>query len=282
MDGGHALPLRTSRRSRPTNPQARRAANRPLLLAPDCGWWHPAHRWKGLPPAERSGRKEGDENAGRLPGASNLVNEHRLTAILLILAFISFAIGATLPVVGEKGNMQIFTLPVREHLLAVAENAAVWRWANIFVGAAAVLLLVGLTMLTTILEGAGERVLSRLGLVGLLLAVVLWVVFSAHRAVVSVMAAQETVGTGTVPPYYEPLARWGFALFYVYAVVGFLALAAYGGSLLQVGLLPAWVGWGTIIFSIAMLVLLLITGDTLPAFHYFPPLLIGIFLLLRG
>jgi hypothetical protein len=210
------------------------------------------------------------------------VNEHRLTAILLILAFISFAIGATLPLVGEKGNIQIYTLPVREHLLAVADNAVAWRWANIFLGAAAILLLVGLTMLTTILEGAGERVLSRLGLVGLLLAVVLWVVFSAHRAVITVRAAQETIETGTVPPYYEPLAQWGFALFYVYAVVGFLALAAYGGSLLQVGLLPAWAGWGTIIFSIAVLVLLLITGDTLPAFHYFPPLLIGILLLMRG
>ena len=236
---------------------------------------------KGCHPP-RKASEEGDENAGRLPGASNLLNDYRLTAIPLILAFISFAIGATLPIVGEKGNMRIFTLPVRDHLLAVSDNALVWRWANIFMGAAAVLLLVGLTMLTTILEGAGERVLSRIGLVGVLLAVVLWVVFSAHRAVITVRAAQETIGTGTVPPYYEPLAQWGFALFYVYAVVGFLALAAYGGSLLQIGLLPAWAGWATIIFSIAMLVLLLITGDTLPAFHYFPPLLIGILLLMRG
>jgi hypothetical protein len=210
------------------------------------------------------------------------MNEHRLTAILLILAFISLAIGATLPVVGEKGNSRIFTLPMREQLLAVADNAVVWRWANIFVGAAGIFLLVGLTMLTTILEGAGERVLSRVGLVGMLLAVVLWVVFSAHRAVITVRAAQETIGTGTVPPYYEPLAQWGFALFYVYAVIGFLALAACGGSLLLVGLLPAWAGLATIIFSIAMLVLLLISGDTLPAFHYFPPLLIGILLLIRG
>jgi hypothetical protein len=232
--------------------------------------------------APRGKWEEGDENVGRLLGASNLLNEYRLTAIPLILAFISFAIGATLPVVGEKGNVRIFTLPVREHLLAVADNAVVWRWANIFMGAAAILLLVGLTMLTTILEGAGERVLSRLGLVGVLLAVVLWVVFSAHRAVITVRAAQETIGTGIVPLYYEPLAQWVFALFYVYAMVGFLALAAYGASLLQVGLLPAWAGWGTIIFSIAMLVLLLIRGDTLPAFHYFPPLLMGILLLMRG
>lgn len=216
--------------------------------------------------------------------ASDLINEYRLTGLLLILAFVSFAIGGALPIVGEKGNMGIFTLPVREHLLAVAANAVAWRWANIFMGAAAVILLAGLTMLTTILEGASERILSRLGLGGFLLVAVLWVIFSAFRATVTVRAAQEmsaTATTGAVPAYYEPLAQWGFALFYVYAVVGCLALAAYGGSLLQVALLPAWIGWATIAFSIVVLIQLLITGDTLPAFHYLPPLLVGIFLMLH-
>ena len=65
-------------------------------------------------------------------------------------------------------------------------------------------------------------------------------------------------------------------------LVGFLTLAAYGGSLLQSGLVDGWAAWATIVFSIALLVLLLIMGDTLPAFHYFPPLLIGILLLVRG
>jgi NADH:ubiquinone oxidoreductase subunit 6 (subunit J) len=211
-----------------------------------------------------------------------LLNEYQLTGALLILAYISYAIGATLPIVGEKGNMSIFTLPVREYLSAVAANAAAWRWANIFMGAAIVFVLAGLMMLTTTLEGADERILSRLGLMGVSLAAVLWVIFSAFRASVTIMAAEELAAKGAVPAYYEPLAQWGSALFYAYAVVGFLALAAYGSSLLRVGLVPGWVGWGTIIFSIGLLVLLFINGDTLPVFHYLPPLLIGIFLLVRG
>jgi hypothetical protein len=213
---------------------------------------------------------------------SDLFNEPHLAGVLLILAFVSFAIGATLPLVGEKGNMRIFNLPMREYLLAVADNPSGWRSANIFMGTASVILLAGLTMLTTILEGANERTLSRLGLTGFLLASILWVIFSAFRAVITVRAAQETVETGTVPAYYEPIAQWGYALFYVYAVTGFLALAAYGGSLLQVGLVPAWAGWATIIFCIATLILLLITGDTLPAFHYIPGLLLGILLMVQG
>jgi hypothetical protein len=152
-------------------------------------------------------------------------------------------------------------------------------------GAAAVVLLAALSMLTTILEGADERVFSRLGLVGWLVAAVLWVIFSVFRGVVTLRAAHEMTTTGTtgaVPVYYEPLAQWGFALFYVSAVIGFLALAAYGGSLLAVGLLPTWVGWATLTFSITMLMLLLVMGDTLPAFHYIPALLIGVLLLFRG
>ena len=143
-------------------------------------------------------------------GVSTLVNESRVTGVLLVVAFVLFAIGGTLPVVGEKGNMGIFTLPVREHLLAVAKNPIAWRWANIFMGTAAVVLLAGLSMLTTILEGANERVFSRLGLVGFLLAAVLWVIFSAFRAVITVWVAHQMTATGAVPTYYEPLAKFGF------------------------------------------------------------------------
>jgi hypothetical protein len=109
--------------------------------------------------------------------------------------------------------------------------------------------------------------LFRLGLVGWLLAAVMWVIFSAFRAVVTVKASSEMAATGTVPAYYEALAQWGFALFQVYAVAGFLTLAICGGALLQVSLSPAWAAWGTLIFSLAILVLLLVQGDTLPAFH---------------
>jgi hypothetical protein len=210
------------------------------------------------------------------------IDSQRCTGVLLILGGIVFAIGASMPILGEKGNFGIFTLPVREHLLAVANNPIVWRSANLLMGAAAVVLLAAVVMLSAILQKHDERVLSRLGLAGVLLAAVLWLIFSAFRGVVTTAAAQETITSGAVPSYYEPLARWAFALFYVYAVLAFLALAAYGGSLLQVQLVPTWAGWLTLGYSAAMLVLLLLTGDTLPAFHYAPPLLIGILLLSPG
>ena len=215
-------------------------------------------------------------------GVLNLVNTFRLTGILLIVSGILFGIGASLPVFGEKGNFNIYTLPVQAQLQAIAKNPSAWSWGNIITGTAFVVLLAGLSLLTTLLEGAKEPVFSRLGLIGVLLAAGLWVIFSAFRGVVGGWAAQEFAATGAVPTFYEPLAKFAFVLFFIYAAVGFLALASYGGSLLQVGLLPAWAGWATLVFSMAMLMVLLIMGDNLPLFHYVPPLLIGILLLVHG
>jgi hypothetical protein len=41
------------------------------------------------------------------------VRHHHVAGVLLIVAFVVFAM-AILPVVGPKGNRQIFTLPVRD------------------------------------------------------------------------------------------------------------------------------------------------------------------------
>lgn len=52
--------------------------------------------------------------ARRRQGAFDLGGDHRLTGVVLILAFISFAICVTLPLVGEKANMRIYTLSNKE------------------------------------------------------------------------------------------------------------------------------------------------------------------------
>lgn len=210
---------------------------------------------------------------------------YRVTGMLLILASIVFGIGAGLPFVGAKGDATIYKLTAPGNLQAVAASLTLWRWASIFMGAAILVLLAGLSLLTSLLEKAGDRVFARLGLIGMLVAAVLWLIFSAFRSVVTVRVAQEVTAAagsaaGVAPGYYAPLAEWAFALFFLYAALGFLALAAYGVSLLQAGLLPAWTGWATLIFSLAMLMVLFIQGDNLPLFHYLPGLVIGILLLL--
>lgn len=161
---------------------------------------------------------------------TDIFTGYRLTGGLLILALILFAIGAGLPFMSGNANTAIYELTAPGNLSAVAADPILWRWGNIFMGVAIVVLLAGLTLLTMLLE-AKERVFSRLGLIELLVAAVLWLIFSAFRGVVTVQVAQEMAAagistTGAALADYAPLAQWMFTLFFIYAVLGFLALAS--------------------------------------------------------
>jgi hypothetical protein len=208
-----------------------------------------------------------------------MMSDDSIAGGLLILSFALFAVGAALPLVGERGNLRIYTLPGEDQLDAIGRNPGAWRWANLFMGAAAIALVSGLALLKALL---GDATLARLGLTVFTIAAVVWVLFSAYRATVPIHVAEVVAGGGSLPAYHDALAQWGGALFTTYATLAFLSLATYGGAIIQTGLLAGWVGWATIIFSLGLLLLMLVMGDTLPAFHYFPPLLIGTLLLMPG
>jgi len=82
-----------------------------------------------------------------------------------------------------------------------------------------------------------------------------------------------------------PEGQASYPLIVVYVVLAFLGQAAIGGALLQSNLLPAWIGWTTVVWNVALLVILPIVtpGDIyFPVQHHLMPLLIGISLLWRG
>lgn len=184
--------------------------------------------------------------------ALGFFNQYRVTGALLILAFITFAIGASLPLLGAKGNMGFFSLSEREQLLAIAGNAAAWRWCNILIGAAAVVLLAGLSMLTTGLESVKELTFSRLGLIGILLAVIVWLLFSAYRAAVMTRAAQDLAALGA-PAAANPATREiGRAPAQMldgtkpsHSHYSRASVASASGSAGGAGLAPPWPRWGS-------------------------------------
>jgi hypothetical protein len=76
-----------------------------------------------------------------------------------------------------------------------------------------------------------------------------------------------------------------YPLIVIYVALAFLAQAAIGGALLQARLLGEWIGWATIIWNLAWLVVLaLITRRDIcfPILHHVMPLVIGIALLWRA
>ena len=75
-----------------------------------------------------------------------------------------------------------------------------------------------------------------------------------------------------------------YGLINIYVVMAFLAQAAIGGALVVSGLLPAWIGWTTVVWNLAWLAVLALFARRdmyYPILHYVMPLVIGIALLVK-
>jgi len=172
-----------------------------------------------------------------------------VSAWLLILSFPIFAVGGIL-----YTGRAIWKWPA-------AGSPAFLAWERSFVMAALLTAVLGLIQLEKILEAAGDNILALSGL-ALFLAGSAAVIFA------------ET--------YYISRQEWLYAPIVVFVVLAFLGQALIGLSVLQTGLLPGWVGWAAVVWSLGWLVVLPIARPHdiyYPWLHYIPPLLYGIALL---
>ncbi len=211
---------------------------------------------------------------------STFWTQRRFTAIALIVGCLLFLVGASMPLTDTKGNF-IWGLPPREWLRVIFAHPTLWQWNNILFISGVVVTILGLILLTMLFRDAGDRAFSQLGLVAFVFGAVLWVIILAFRLSIDPWAAQETARTAVLPDFYVPLTLWTHALLLIYTILAFSALAAYGAAMLSTRMLPHWVGWLTISYSLAGLGLLAATGDAPPLLHHLLPLLMGILLLLR-
>jgi hypothetical protein len=139
-------------------------------------------------------------------------------------------------------------------------------WERSVILAAVILTAIGFVLLEGHFRNTDGRVLARTGATAYLFAGILLVAAEAL-----------SLGLG------EEFGQRGYALFVIYVVLAFLAQAAIGGALLQAGLLARWIGWVTILWNLAWLVVLpVITPEDIyfPFLHHLMPLLIGSALLL--
>lgn len=139
-----------------------------------------------------------------------------------------------------------------------------YLWERGFVIAALLVAVLGLNLLERILEAAGDKILAPSGFVLLLIGAGM-VIFAESFSI----SRQD----------------WLYAPIVTFVTLAFLAQAAFGAGLLLTGLLPAWVGWTTIIWNLGWLVVLPIARPKdmyYPWLHYVAPLLIGIGLLRIG
>ena len=169
----------------------------------------------------------------------------RLSAILLIVSFVLNVGGVLL--YGGRITYGWFV-----------ETTTLLTWERGLFIAFYIVAALGVALLEIVLREAGAVVLPRLGTTAFLMATAAAIV--AETAFLS--------GLGSMTP-----------LLVVMVVMLFGAEALLGGALLTTGLVPAWIGWTTVIWNLSWPVLLLIVspGDLYyPILDAIPLLLIGI------
>ncbi len=142
--------------------------------------------------------------------------------------------------------------------------------------------LAGFTLLTISLIKAGDRGLAVVALVFLTIWFVLSAIEGSFHARVTVWAAEQMAQTGTVPEFFEPLRRWlNSELQLVNMSFGLLAMILFSWSVLRMGLLPPWISWSALAWSLLSFPLYyLVLGA--PLIILVAPLLFSIGLLLNG
>jgi hypothetical protein len=143
-----------------------------------------------------------------------------------------------------------FPITVRDYLELVAANQGIWLWIAASFALGVLMTLAGLVVLGAALRAAGDRIWSELGQAAFLFGSVLWLASIAFRATATISAAKETAASGVVPPWFEPMRAWAGAIFAIYMVLAYLAIAAYGKALLATGLSPRWVARTHTIFGL--------------------------------
>jgi hypothetical protein len=207
--------------------------------------------------------------------------ERRFAGIILILGFLLYVAAVVFMPRDAQGNLLVL-LPDRAALLLIAAQPSLTQWSfSLFIGGSIVTPL-GLAMLTRLLSDAGNRTFSQLGLIAALFGAVLWATYLARSLGISLLAAQETARIGVVPGYYAPFQATTQPLFVIYTMLTFAAVLAYGGAVLNTRVLPHWVGWVTIVYTLLGLVSAgFAGGNAAPFVHYVMPMVMGVLLLLR-
>lgn len=175
------------------------------------------------------------------------------------------------------GALPAFSALLRGSLEELAPHVFAFRLSLVLWAVSWTAMLFGFVLLARMLVRSGDDLFAVLALVASVIAATLAMLEASFGFTVTTWAAGEAADTGAVPTIYTVLNRWVGAIQVTYVVLGLAAQAAFGASILKTGLLPAWVGQTTVVWSLAWMVVL---GLGIPAVVFIMPALIGVVLLL--
>ena len=202
-----------------------------------------------------------------------------ISGTLLIFGFL--IVVAQFIVVLAQGNFDGVSA-AWEGVEGIGEKATVLRDIEALRTPQVILLFLGFGVLTLHLNGAGDRALSFLAFNLYIVFLMLAAIENTFHSEVTAWAGEEWARTGTVPDFFEPLREWvNGAVQLQYVTFVNASMAVYGWAFLRTKILPRWIGWTTLIWSSAWLIVAVVTQDTLPATFLVLPLLFGVALLVH-
>ena len=175
-----------------------------------------------------------------------------VAGLLLVLTIVATGPGFALFTLrrGHRGG------PPRSHTHWVVERSSILSGV--------VLLAIGFMLLESAFRNTDGFVLANIGASAY---------FFAGVLLVAAEALMLTLGYDKV-----------YGLINIYVVMAFLAQAAIGGAIVLSELLPAWIGWMTVVWNLAWLLVLALFARRdmyFPILHYLMPVVIGIALLVK-
>ncbi len=160
----------------------------------------------------------------------------------------------------------------------IGAAASVFRTVEVFRSPEIVLLFLGFGILTVHLNEAGDRALSFLAFNLFIAFVILAAIEDTFHSEVTAWAGEEWARTGAVPALFEPLREWVNSAIQVrYVTFVNASMAFYGWAFLRTDIVPRWIGWGALFWSLGWLIVTPVI--TLPATLIILPLIIGVALL---
>lgn len=140
-----------------------------------------------------------------------------------------------------------------------------------------ILLVIGFGVLASSLTEAGERTLALVSFGLWVFASAAGVIRAASDATITVWAGERWAETGTVPDIYEPLTAFAGNSFFWFSEIPYLVAAAgFGWAVIRSGVLPLWVGYVAVAWSVVWLLFPMIFKFDLPAVLALLPIIFGI------
>jgi hypothetical protein len=202
-------------------------------------------------------------------------DDRTIAALLLILGPVLGAIP-----VGNPRLVVIWSMSRDEHVATVRANRRGWRLINAGFVLATVATSAGLAILALEADGGtGVRAGLLAGATAYWFGGLLWCAVLAARARTT-PAIADLVAAGSADTPAEALLGAAMeGLFQAFVLITAVALIVIGLALVAGGLVAAMVAWFAVVTAIAAIVILLRTGDLIPALLYPCTVLIGVALL---